>query len=152
MKSNKARIMTKIEKVMDDRCHRAAEALRTELRAVLNVVGARLISERSSFPSAPGMPPHKVTGFLRNSVTNRRVKSGAWRVAVGAFYGMFLEYGTARMLPRPFWTGTVWRMRDRMQRIMRGHGNIPPLGAVSAAAAVPPVSVPAAARAAMGAR
>jgi HK97 gp10 family phage protein len=54
--------------------------------------------------SAPGEPPAVLTGNLKNSIRAAAVGDGSssWEVRVGAEYGAPLEFGTARMEPRPF--------------------------------------------------
>lgn len=42
------------------------------------------------------------TGFLRASIQARRVGPAHWRVVVGADYGLYLEYGTARQRAQPY--------------------------------------------------
>ena len=58
-------------------------------------------------PSAPLEPPHLRTGALRRSVRIESVEPEAVLVAVGGEgtgvpYAAALEYGTSKMLPRPF--------------------------------------------------
>lgn len=52
--------------------------------------------------SAPGDPPAIDTGALANSVQAYPITPTHWRVAVNADYGVYLEYGTVHMEPRPF--------------------------------------------------
>jgi len=58
-------------------------------------------------PSDPLSPPHLRTGALRRSVRIESVEPDAVLVAVGGEgtgvpYAVALEYGTSKMLPRPF--------------------------------------------------
>lgn len=59
-------------------------------------------------------PTQKVTGNLRNSIqatmdTGNGLK---WRVNVGAAYGIFLEFGTRKMVARPFLVPAVENFRQ----------------------------------------
>ena len=66
----------------------------------------RLVSQQASPPpSAPGEPPHLATGTLARSIEMETFRDGAdlvGRVGTNLKYGRFLEFGTARMAPRPF--------------------------------------------------
>lgn len=42
------------------------------------------------------------TGFLRNSIQASQDDDLNWTVEVGAEYGIFLEFGTVKMTPRPY--------------------------------------------------
>jgi len=58
-------------------------------------------------PSEPLSPPHLRTGALRRSVRIESMEENAVLVAVGGEgsgvpYAAALEYGTSKMLPRPF--------------------------------------------------
>ena len=58
-------------------------------------------------PSAPGEPPHLRTGALRRSAQIESVDEEGVTISVGgentgAPYAAALEFGTARMAPRPF--------------------------------------------------
>lgn len=52
--------------------------------------------------SAPGEAPASDTGTLVNSIKAKRYANLEWWVTVGAEYGYGLEFGRARVLPRPF--------------------------------------------------
>jgi HK97 gp10 family phage protein len=47
------------------------------------------------------------TGALRNSIQAAQVRPFAWRVTVGAEYGIYQEFGTRRMPARPFFFPAV---------------------------------------------
>jgi len=51
--------------------------------------------------SAPGEAPAVDTGNLKNSIGTKGVSHG-WAVTVKADYGVYLEFGTVRIAPRPF--------------------------------------------------
>jgi HK97 gp10 family phage protein len=92
-------------------------------------------------PSAPGQPPHVVTGTLRSSIGTQiirepgkvrgfiGVRKGATSVGVGKgktrmmipdSYGFYLEVGTSRMAARPFLRPTVTNNRARLGRLIAG--------------------------------
>lgn len=52
--------------------------------------------------SAPGEAPAVDTGHLVTSVITRRVALADYETSYGAKYAAMLEYGTRRILPRPF--------------------------------------------------
>lgn len=54
--------------------------------------------------SAPGEPPAVLTGTLKNSIRAVAEGDGAmvWMVRVGTEYGAILEFGSAKIAPRPF--------------------------------------------------
>lgn len=63
----------------------------------------RYNNRRTHQASAPGQPPASDTGFLVNNI-NRRIyhdKMGG-EIASRSTYAKFLEFGTSKMLPRPY--------------------------------------------------
>lgn len=94
-----------------DRAEKAADVLGVEYCLdVANMFAGevrRLISvEGNGFPSDPGQPPHKQTGNLLDSIGILKfalVANGAEiQVGAQAGYSAFLEYGTRKMMARPF--------------------------------------------------
>jgi len=79
---------------------------------------------RESNRSQPWEPPHVQTGHLKRSIGHdkpaelmRRVGSGVGnKESVG--YGVYLEFGTSRMLPRPWLRPAIWRNRDTFRHII----------------------------------
>lgn len=75
--------------------------------------------------SAPGEAPAVDTGYLKNSITAIPEGKLRWVVAVGAVYGIWLEYGTVkkgtetitRMAARPFMLPAV---RETIRRMPKG--------------------------------
>lgn len=53
------------------------------------------------------------TGFLRNSILTKQVNQYRTDVIVEAFYGVFLEFGTSRMAPHPFFIPAIEAVKDR---------------------------------------
>lgn len=58
--------------------------------------------KRTHQASAPGEAPAVDTGILRASIATARDGELRAVVQVGADYGIWLEFGTRRMAPRPF--------------------------------------------------
>ena len=52
--------------------------------------------------SSPYQPPSTDTGQLENSIQTRKERPNIYFVDVGSEYGIYLEFGTSRMAPRPF--------------------------------------------------
>lgn len=53
-------------------------------------------------PSKPLFPPNSQTGNLHKSITRTRAEAGKVSVGTAVEYGRYLEFGTYRMLPRPW--------------------------------------------------
>ena len=70
-------------------------------------------------PAPPGSPPAVRTGTLANSIQSSKVGPSHWRVTVGAEYGIYLEYGTARMGARPFMAPAVEQVRPAFVQAMK---------------------------------
>lgn len=52
--------------------------------------------------SLPGNPPAVDDGTLRAAVAARPLGQLEWEVTVGAAHGVYQEFGTSRIAPRPF--------------------------------------------------
>ena len=74
---------------------------------------------RAHQASAPGEPPAVDTGTLRNSVAGAMVGDLTAVVGVGAPYAHFLEFGTRKMAPRPYFLPSVERVRPSFMARMR---------------------------------
>jgi len=71
-------------------------------------------------PSLPGNPPAVQTGNLKRSITARRTAQATYQIRVGMKYGKWLEYGTRKMAPRPFFRPAKARARARLPRMLKG--------------------------------
>ena len=73
-------------------------------------------------PSLKGEPPRKRTGFLQGNVTHDFDKTKLTArvgVSVNAKYGLFLEFGTRVMKPRPFLESTLQAVWPQLQALVR---------------------------------
>lgn len=100
------RQMVKLGREAEDRADKLLGKLAFDLEGDIKTHFSR------KSPSDPGDPPGVVTGALKNSITSQHVARGHWMVGDGVEYGYWLEYGTARMKPRPF-------MRPAVERIVK---------------------------------
>jgi hypothetical protein len=60
------------------------------------------------------------TGFLSGSITAYRVQALWWRVAVGAEYGVYVEFGTRYMAARPYLVPAFERVVPSLKRALGG--------------------------------
>lgn len=56
------------------------------------------------------------TGFLRGSTKARTLSKYQRHVMVGAFYGVYVNYGTRNMRPQPFWEPSIEETKVRLRR------------------------------------
>lgn len=59
------------------------------------------------------------TGTLRNSIQANKTGPGAWLVTVGVDYGLYVEWGTARMAAQPYLGPAVAHVRPSFMEAMR---------------------------------
>lgn len=64
-------------------------------------------------------------GYLKRSIGAEPIRRLQWRVFVGAYYAVFVEYGTARMAARPFWVPAVEKAyreyKHNMEKMLKDH-------------------------------
>ncbi len=93
---------------------RAAIHFWKELKAVLNVLNP----PPHTNSSRPGEPPRKRTGWLQRHVLYEPDKPNLV-VTVGlgknAIYGLWLELGTRRLAPRPWFMATLRKLLPTLQ-------------------------------------
>lgn len=94
----------------------AAEALKDDVQARYNTPGTgrvyrRYAPKRTHQASRPGDPPASDTGTLRSSVTVTPTERG-FRVGTTQEYAPYLEFGTARIAPRPAWRPALERLKS----------------------------------------
>lgn len=62
---------------------------------------------------------HVITGRLRKSIHRVRISPGHHKVIVGAYYGVYEEYGTRYRPPHPFFRPAVVAAKAEFERKMR---------------------------------
>lgn len=116
-------VVRKLGAHMEANLDRAAFTLQLALREVFPGSGQPNASkaDREANRSEPWTPPHVQTGFLKNNVNVARPESFVRLVGTGVGdaasvgYGVWLEFGTRRMLPRPWFRPTIWKTRDAVK-------------------------------------
>ena len=87
---------------------------------------------RAENRSKPWGPPNVDTGELKRSIDYDRAKAlmrrigsgiGGYRInkVTGEYipsYALCLEFGTRKMLPRPWLRPAVWAMKDQLKKIL----------------------------------
>lgn len=112
---------TRIEKATMRSVQEGAEAVRAEaIKLILETMKTGRTYWRKGIAhiaSARGQPPASDTGYLVSSISTRYdVKKLKGVVEVGAVYGKFLEFGTAKMEPRPFLRPALRNVRKVIQQ------------------------------------
>jgi|TARA_R100000482_G_scaffold39441_1_gene13520 HK97 gp10 family phage protein len=75
---------------------------------------------RTHQSSAPGEAPASDTGFLVNSIKRKMDGDGfGGEIASRAFYSKFLEFGTVKMLPRPFMFPALEKNRKKITQRLK---------------------------------
>ena len=99
---------------------RATEAVRDEMiRLMLSSPHTGRVYNRRHQASSPGEPPAPDTGRLIGSITTSYDPVNlTGRVVVGAKYGLYLEFGTKRMQPRPFMRPALANMQGEITRVI----------------------------------
>lgn len=95
---------------------RGTEAVRTEAISLQDNSPRSGRTYGKHKASGPGEPPAPDTGNLKNSVwTGVDGEKLVGNVSVGAEYGAFLEFGTAKMAPRPFMRPALSNKTDEIR-------------------------------------
>lgn len=103
------RVSRDLERTLSQALLEAGEEVRAEARALLDEPGG-------GRPSAPGEPPRRDTGRLRDSVFVRPAARGPGaEVGCGLDYGAHLEFGTRRMAARPWLAPALEAARPRVR-------------------------------------
>src|SRR3974390_2892724 len=99
---------------------RATEAVRDEMiRLMLSSPHTGRVYNRRHQASSPREPPAPDTGRLIGSITTPFDPVNlTGRVVVGAKYGLYLEFGTQRMQPRPFMRPALANMQGEITRVI----------------------------------
>lgn len=77
------------------------------------------VSGINHVPSAPGEPPNEDTGNLRRGIKVVQTSPLTVKVESTATYSAFLEYGTSRMLARPFMGPAARKRKDEIVALVR---------------------------------
>lgn len=62
------------------------------------------------------------TGFLKNSITSKRVGDAAWEVEASAAYAAYVEFGTHRMAAQPYMTPAFNSASSSLREAIRALG------------------------------
>ena len=125
--SNLAEVMGKIDQTAKARMLEAARDVHAQ--TVKNLTGNRSGrtynvpgTHKKYAASAPGEMPASATGTLRKSVKwgveGQEAKVVGY-VGTDVKYGPMLEFGTSKMLPRPWLRPTFEQMQGKIQEIFR---------------------------------
>lgn len=81
-----------------------------------NQARRNIIPGRKGTPSKPGQYPHVQTNNLRTSIGRTKAQAGTCLVGsgIGAPYGLWLEFGTTKMAPRPWLRRALASSRQAM--------------------------------------
>ena len=71
---------------------------------------------RSHRASAPGQAPASDTGNLVSKIRVKQKDKNTTQVESGADYSAFLEYGTSKMLPRPFLFPAFEKSKEKIKQ------------------------------------
>lgn len=113
-------VQARIRAEMARRIHACAVLVLNRARELISTPGTTAGKKRRVYgtnPSAPGEPPHKQTGRLRQSVA-REVHGLTARVGTNVQYGRWLELGTSRMAPRPWLRRALMECADQIRSIL----------------------------------
>ena len=85
------------------------------------IVYQRYSPKRTHRSSAPGEPPASDTGFLVNNIKRKMdMDKLGGEIRSRAAYSKYLEYGTSKMMPRPYMFPALEKHRGKItQRINR---------------------------------
>lgn len=62
---------------------------------------------------------HVRTGRMKKSIVSRKGSGGSWMVRVGAYYGIYENYGTRYRPAHPFFTTAVEQVRQELPAIAK---------------------------------
>jgi HK97 gp10 family phage protein len=77
------------------------------------------VSGKHHVPSLPGQPPKEDTGVLRTHIETTQVGPLKVEVSSNAPYASALEFGTSKMLPRPYMSPATQRKRAEIIDLVR---------------------------------
>jgi hypothetical protein len=97
----------KLQELIRTQPQKISDFLDAEAESIVNDVKLSF----GESPSAPGKPPGVDTGALRNSITWKADGRFTRLIQDGVEYGVYLEFGTEHILPRPFMSPAFERER-----------------------------------------
>ena len=106
--------LQRVMRVLDDEASVILVSAVNELISVMQI----LVSMGFPPPSIPGEPPHMRTGELQISIGIRNIEPYAVTIEASAPYAIYLEYGTSKMQPRPFWNISLQEFQDNFPQLL----------------------------------
>lgn len=88
-----------------------------EIEAELSITRGS-VSGKHHTPSRPGEPPNRDTGVLDGNIETVRVEPLKVEVSSNAPYSRALEFGTSKMVERPFMRPAAKAKGDEAQRLV----------------------------------
>lgn len=91
-----------------------------DIKLSLNKPGPRK-GNKMARASKPGEPPHRRTGRLARSIQAAALNlqnEVLLRIGTNVKYGLWLEFGTKKMAPRPFLRAALERNRKLFEKVM----------------------------------
>lgn len=70
-------------------------------------------------PSSPNQPPNAETGHLNESIHVEPIDGLSARVVADASYAAALEFGTSKMVERPFMRPAAQKTKPKMLKLLR---------------------------------
>lgn len=109
---NRLRRMSRVKEASIKALYEAGELVRADAQASIR---AGAVSGAGHVPSAPGQPPNADTHRLDTSI-DVRINPSRKSVSVISLapYSAFLEFGTSKMVERPFMRPALRRNRNRI--------------------------------------
>lgn len=104
---NKEAVIASLQSLQSDMQEQVLAALTETGKDIKKHLKQKVGISGGGAPSAPGSPPARLTGELRNSVYAKvdppeLGKPITLRIAVRAFFARMVEFGTSKMAARPF--------------------------------------------------
>jgi len=115
------------EKKLADNLYKAAVYLKGKVKEALNTTGNPYLASagpsgrhyKNENPSEPGEAPHKMLGNLMRSIAHAMSEDGKTAyVGSNLEYALFLEVGTVKMAPRPFFRTTLTEEAETIKKII----------------------------------
>jgi HK97 gp10 family phage protein len=77
------------------------------------------VSGKHHVPSLPGEPPNEDTGTLRTHIETTQPAPLRVEVSSNAPYAAYLEFGTSKMIERPYMRPALARKKDEVVALVR---------------------------------